>query len=246
MMRLFKTQTVQSLREWLEIATKRLSDAAKERIAVEIEAHHAESINGHLANGLSRTEAQAAALAELGDARTARKHFRQRHLTEFEAGCIKVIQLEARRKHYLLLKYGSFCLCVVPQVSAGRTAGTLAYIALGFIVLIALPTASYIISRRREAERYVRSLVLLSSVNGMTPAMAVVTILRPDFHGAVFVWSSVAGRVFDSAFFFLVVLLSLRVIRLWRKLKSVSEPWNQLTPADIAPPPSFIDFIRGR
>jgi hypothetical protein len=44
------------LHAWLRIATKGLATRAKERIRLEIEAHHAEAVSDHLRKGLSESD----------------------------------------------------------------------------------------------------------------------------------------------------------------------------------------------
>jgi hypothetical protein len=73
------------LQAWLRIATRGLAARAKERIRLEIEAHHAEAVSDHLRKGLSESDARSAALAELGDADKAAKCLRERHLSTREA-----------------------------------------------------------------------------------------------------------------------------------------------------------------
>jgi hypothetical protein len=81
----------QELTAWVLLATYGLVAPARERIKREIEAHYAEAVDGHLAEGLSRNEAEAVSLLELGEIRDAAKAFRKRHLTEEE-----VISLHGR------------------------------------------------------------------------------------------------------------------------------------------------------
>jgi hypothetical protein len=242
-----KKPPLQTVSEWLETATKRLSAPAKERIAVEIEAHYSEAVNNLMAGGMPKPEAHFAALSELGDPRDAGKSFRQRHLTENEAGSVKAIQLEAYRKRPLSLKYAMFTLMVFPRMWEARMAFAVDLVLIvAFVVLVAMPTVSFVISRRHETNSKVRFLVLLNSISGYGPAMAFSFVCVPNLTGTAVPWRWVAGDTFDYVFLFAVFLWSLGTIRLWRKLKSVSEPWNQLTPADVAPAPSIIDFIRGR
>ncbi len=78
-------QKPRNLAEWLETATWYLVPAAEARIRAEIEAHYTEAIKAHLAGGASEPAAQAAALADLGDAHAAARRFRREHLTEKDA-----------------------------------------------------------------------------------------------------------------------------------------------------------------
>jgi hypothetical protein len=81
-------QSPQNLSEWLEIAPRDLVSSAQARIRAEIEAHYAEAVRAHMVQGLSEPDAQAQALADLGDARAAARRFRQEHLTTMEANIV--------------------------------------------------------------------------------------------------------------------------------------------------------------
>ncbi len=96
-MRLFPTPKAVSVSDWLELATNRLAAPARKRIGLEIEAHYAEAVRAHVEEGMSEWEAQAAALAELGDAWAAARRFRKQHLTEGEAQNVESMIKNARR-----------------------------------------------------------------------------------------------------------------------------------------------------
>src|ERR1700722_9351116 len=98
-----ETPSVQSLAEWLEIATAKLSSPAQERIRTEIEAHFTESVECHQVAGFSDVEARLEAVAELGDPRIAAKRFRKRHLTEKEEKRLRQISKYSRGLVWLLL-----------------------------------------------------------------------------------------------------------------------------------------------
>src|SRR5271157_4706339 len=84
------------LYEWLDIATAELIPPAKRRIRLEIEEHFAAAVESHTAKGCPEIDAQSTALAELGDATVAAKHFRSRHLTEKEARYMARILRDSR------------------------------------------------------------------------------------------------------------------------------------------------------
>lgn len=107
-MSLFQKPQPQTLPEWLEIATRKLTDVSKDRIRLEIEAHYAEAVEAHRENGLSESTAQTSALAELGDAKAAGKRFRKRHVTERDAQTLKTADKKGRSFGYLLLSYLNF------------------------------------------------------------------------------------------------------------------------------------------
>jgi len=84
-MNLFRKPTPQNLCNWLNSASWGLVSSAQARIRTEIEAHYAESVQAHVGRGLTESAAQAAALAELGDAYAAGKRFRREYLTVEDA-----------------------------------------------------------------------------------------------------------------------------------------------------------------
>jgi hypothetical protein len=63
------------------MATRDLMPSAQARVRPEIEAHYAEAVASHLKDGLPEPAAQAAALADLGDAQVAARRFQKEHLT---------------------------------------------------------------------------------------------------------------------------------------------------------------------
>ena len=83
--------SVRNVDDWLVIATKDLAPAARVRICAEIEAHFADGLEGHQAEGRSLAQAHQAVLAELGDPFAAGKRFRKRHLTVKEAAFIQTL-----------------------------------------------------------------------------------------------------------------------------------------------------------
>ena len=96
MMNIFRKPPAQNLTEWLKIATKKLVSQARQRVWADVTLHYEEAVEGHLQSGSPIEAAQAAALAELGDARVAARRFRRTHLTETEyrkvAGLLKSFQ----------------------------------------------------------------------------------------------------------------------------------------------------------
>src|SRR5260221_4530169 len=81
----YPTRKLESLSKWLEIATKGLATAGKQRITQEIEAHFADAVEARVSQGKPEGVAKANALAELGDPTAAGKRFRKKHFTEKEA-----------------------------------------------------------------------------------------------------------------------------------------------------------------
>ena len=77
-----------NLAEWLDQAIGGLVPSAQARVRAEIEAHYTEAVKSHLESGAPEPVAQAAALADLGDAPVAARRFSREHLTIREANGI--------------------------------------------------------------------------------------------------------------------------------------------------------------
>jgi hypothetical protein len=92
---------VASLAEWLEIATEGLAVPGRQRVRREIGSHFAQAVKAHMAEGESEPVAEINALEELGDAKTARRNFRKRHLTNEEQQQLATLRGMARSKFVL-------------------------------------------------------------------------------------------------------------------------------------------------
>jgi hypothetical protein len=135
------------LQAWLRIATQGLATRAKERIRLEIEAHHSEAVSDHLRKGLSECDARSAALAELGNARKAAKCFRERHLTAREAVGVEWAFSRQGNRWWLLSNY-IYCACLFFAVKTQyRT--LLVPLAVLFIATVIIPTFNFVMIRRK-------------------------------------------------------------------------------------------------
>jgi uncharacterized membrane protein len=118
---------------WLEIATDGLEESATQRIANEIEAHYAESVNAHVAAGGSEECAQTNALSELGDPKRAAAEFKKNHLTESEAEWMQRVERTAAQPLFSrhILWFGIFSIALVLLwLGVDQTRGILIFIAL--------------------------------------------------------------------------------------------------------------------
>lgn len=141
----------QNLSDWLRIATWRLSDCAKERIRTEIEAHYSQSVEAHHENGLSESAAQAAALLELGDPEAAGKRFRKQHLTESESEKLEKLDKRARSIWNLLGCYFVFCVFTFWGNRLAHHHSLPLYLVFASLVMVALPTLSFLVARYCKA-----------------------------------------------------------------------------------------------
>jgi hypothetical protein len=180
----FKNKKVERLSEWLEIATKGLAQAGKQRIAQEIEAHFAESVDAHLTQGEPEQVAQANALAELGDPRAAGKRFRRKHLTQWEAKRLGQLQKYAGSSKSLLLTYFIWTSCYFGTVrksglSAERLKSHLILFLFGFFLCgFVLPTISFIIVRGHWFRRKVALVALVMFIGAPVMGLAFALFLN--------------------------------------------------------------------
>lgn len=173
-MKMVPRHQTQTFSEWLEVATHKLCAPAKERIGAEIEAHYAEAVEAHLQSGMQESAARAAAVAGLGDARVAAKGFRRQHLTEWQAESVKWMVKETRSVWVLL---GCYFMSVVNLFQLWLEGSRLyrspfMCAAIDLLALVAIPTASFILTRRKGRKVNLRLLILVRCVSGIIPGMA--------------------------------------------------------------------------
>jgi hypothetical protein len=146
-----KVPPPKNLGQWLEIATYDLVAPAKERIRTEIEAHYAEAVADHMAHeGVSKADAETAALAELGDAPAAAKKFRKQYLTESEvSGNERLIKMFRR---WIFPLGWSFFFFFSLFAHLFRKKESIPILIFQFIVYVALPTILFILARRQNVK----------------------------------------------------------------------------------------------
>ena len=172
-MSIFREPGPQDVSEWLEIATEKLAPAAKERIRAEIVSHYDEAVDGHLQNGLPRSAAHAAALAELGDAKAAATGFRRAHLTKFEFRIVVRMLKSGQHNLWVLLVKVAFWLGTgwwIYYFPVGFS--ILTYIVLGLFIVYEIFT--FLLARRRS----LRLLVLMVSVSYLNYGVFWLTIFN--------------------------------------------------------------------
>jgi hypothetical protein len=211
-----ETPRVQSLCEWLQIATDKLSALAKERIWLEIEAHFADSVESHQAAGRSETEAGVAALAELGDPDAAAKHFRRRHLTEKDTKRVGQISKSWRRPFWLLVGYATDALLYFYFLHVfKRLHAPLFFPAFGIFMCAVLQTIGFFVARGKNSRPDIRLLVLIQ-------------ILAYGCLMLFFVWLGIWGD-WGPCFPMSIFLIRSFVpdLRLWLKLGQVDGVWPE-------------------
>jgi hypothetical protein len=227
-MSIFKKGEVRTLSEWLEVATRRLADPAKERIRTEIKVHHAEAVARLTEDGLSNPAAEEEALVELGDAKAAAKRFRKSHLTKWEAGVVKTDLKRGRSVFCLLVNWILFTALTLSQLDRPanaliRSKHAVLFLVLEFLVLIAFPTAAFFIAKIGWGKPNIRLLLLVDSFSGPTPAWALACLFGPAFPewlAAIFSLEAIA--------------LGLVSLKVWKKLGKVGDIWSEVPPAEAA------------
>lgn len=212
-MSMFQNPNPQNLDEWLEMATKKLVFAARQRIWAEVTSHYEEAVEGHLQNGLPLALAQEASLAELGDAKAAGRRFRRTHLT----------LLEFRKVHGLLSSYQpslwvhvcGFLGCWWLALGLGRLRFSV-FSVIGVVSLfIVYETVAFVLTRHKTPRRVVQMemggwIILGLVLAGMFPPLPL--------------------RGWPGLFFLLVFLNAIGNIlyyfRLGNKLGKAGEEWK--------------------
>jgi hypothetical protein len=179
-MMLFRKTNVQNVSEWLEATTRKLAPAAQERVRLEIEAHHAESMAAHVQAGLSKNDAEAAALAELGDVRQAARRFSRQYLTARQARNLEAWDKNSRSLRQLAIYHALFFMFAL---YLSRTLPIFAArLPLLFLFLVALPTSAFFLARSKGGYPNGWLCALIRSCNGHQLGMLFLFafLMRPD------------------------------------------------------------------
>ncbi len=211
---------IQTFSKWVEIATDKLSLAAKERITQEIEAHFREAVESHIAAGMTDAQAETRTLADLGDAKAAAKRFRKIHLTESEAEQLQKRLRWARSLWTLSAIYAS-CLGILYCSSSLRKDHlTFTIIQILAVNLSIWASLSCWVARQMGSH----SLRILLTIE------IVFSFLSPFLLGIVYY------HLFEIwCFVYAVVMVVcpnslLRSFRLWFKIRRVSDVNRELQP----------------
>ena len=211
---IFKNPEPKGLAEWLEIAAEGIASTGKERITREIEVHFTEAVESHLAQGETEEAVKDNALRDLGDAKTARRKFRKRHLTAKEEHRLDMFQYEAGSKLalviFLILDFGGMV-----AVLAMRPKGTLIFCVLIFLAVMVFPIFTFWKLRQPESKSKLYSASLLES-----------------FQTAFFclVFALLACVRFKGSFFCGMILMTVWIPRLfqsfwtWKKFRKNESP----------------------
>ena len=219
---------------WLRIATEGLATRAKERIRLEIEAHHAEAVSDHLRKGLSESDARRAALAELGNARKAAKCFRERHLTTREAEGLERTFSRQGSRWWLLFNY-IYCACLFFAVKT-HYRSFLVPLAVVFIATVIIPTFNFVMVRRKTqnvCSSMLREIVVwyayLFSLFYFVYGLQALLSAAFDSHAVTGHGAPFQSYLLAGFSFFLVISCSfIPALRGWLRLRRVANVWDEL------------------
>ena len=211
----FRKNTPQDLDGWLEVATKWLVVPARKRIRSEIEAHYAEAVAAHVTEGLSESDANAAALADLGDAKSAARRLCKQHITKWEARQINHTVLFAKNCPWLLVNYALLFVCFLAAQEQNYQFRTVSLL-ISVLMLGLFPSVAFFVVRR-EGSRAASKLLLL------VPPL----------------WSIFFGVCADEVWrlgwlLFLFATQYWANLLTWRKLRNSGDAWQEVSPSSIA------------
>ena len=217
--------SVRNVDDWLVIATKDLAPVGKVRICAEIEAHFADGVESHLAEGHSLAQSRDAVLAELGDPFSAGKRFRKRHLTVKEAAFIQTLisRFYVIRLVALLIINAGFPLFAILTLWHPPSLVRIILVATIAALVTTIAIASFIISHRRTAKA-IRFAVGIELIDKIFPLC---------WSWLIFRLSGLSGH-WTLLFYGLGAIIacgaSWRTFRLWLKTRGSSDVLSEAEP----------------
>jgi hypothetical protein len=163
---------MQTLEQWLEVATRGLCESAAERVRAEIGEHYASALESAALDGVDPLDADRLAVDALGDAKIANRQYRRVLLTESEEDVLRRCASRGGRLwHRTLVVLSAVLLVVVPISTLGVAKYTCAAI-LVEALLRAIPVASIRAGWVVRILRWVNSLVFYTMWFASTLAFA--------------------------------------------------------------------------
>lgn len=214
-MSIFQQPKPETLSEWLDVATRKLSTAAKARICSEIEAHFVEAVDEHMQNGSSDAVAQSLALEQLGDPKAAARRFRKHHLTEKDAKLVVQLINESKSVIDLLTHYGLFIIAILMSLDPGTHVRL--YLALELLLLVLFPTVAFLMVRIHQSKGNIRLMLLTRTVGGYLPGLLVFQCFLEQ------------GRFVVLLNCCAFVCYSTMYLPLWKKLGCITDDWAEAT-----------------
>jgi hypothetical protein len=169
------------------MATKGIAAAGQERIAREIETHFAEAVEARSAQGETKPVAQANALRQLGNAKSARRRFHKRHLTEREEKQIAALQNMATSRNRLALSFSMGFAFIFSVLLANRSNGLLFCIPI-FLGSIVLPMLAFRRLSQPANKSKLSSMLLIWSVPATSSLCLVFALIALDIKMPLLIW----------------------------------------------------------
>jgi hypothetical protein len=214
---IFKAPQPKNLAEWLEIATDGLAAPGRERITREIEAHYAAAVESHLAQCESEPVAQVSALEELGDAKTARRSFRKRHLTKQQEDWLEEFRHEGGSRIwlaiFLLLGFAMEATVVIKLHPKQSLLETISCCGVIFLVCMVLPTVTFWRLRQPENKSNLPSVSAIAVTQMALTCMGFVLLAFVISRGFVFLFFLPAWSI-----------NLIRSFRAWKKIHRSENP----------------------
>ncbi|HTB63350.1 MAG TPA: hypothetical protein VK737_07145 [Opitutales bacterium] len=217
---LFKSPT--NIVDWLDTATCRLVPSAQARVRAEIEAHYAAAVQTHLIAGSTEIAAHAAALADLGDVKTAARRFQGGHLTKQDAvqinWCLRYAFVLVVAALGMLLPVITLCLPSQPSLPNYDASGIQAAIMLSLLLMtITAGIAVQVLVWRKITAATMRQSLLLYAV--FTLSLGGLFVMIGDGHGIT------PALTFNDNLVMIVYFayIGFHFLHLRQKLKSVNE-----------------------
>jgi len=113
---------MQTLEQWLSVATRGLCDAAAERVRAEIGEHYASALESAGTADVDPLDVERRAVAALGDAKTANRQYRRVLLTEGEDALLRGLTSMSRRLWTgIFILLAAVALVAIPVSTLGYT-----------------------------------------------------------------------------------------------------------------------------
>jgi len=156
--------SVPALESWINQACCGLSAASSDQVRKEIIEHYESALESHLDRGVTPEEAERAAVASLGDARTTNREYRRVLLTKAEARLLREGNWEAHafcsirlRRWFFLLPGAGFGGAIAALVYGNAYVASLLLLGLaGVLFLFAAPFLPIYTKTRSRVVRYLR------------------------------------------------------------------------------------------
>jgi len=243
-------QKPQSLAAWLDIATWAVVSSAQARIKAEIEAHYAEAVKSHLERGSSESQAQVAALTDLGNPYAAARRFNREYLTEKDAGqiaeCLNTSRSYFPGAMFLMLILALTVLATArslffPDTSPITLIFQLGAMVVAVLVMIKCNRSACALAGQKPTPAILCQIFLFRAISIFAWAVLIGSFINTNYSSArdrinepgdaYFFWTDLILHVVGLATLLcLGAFIALKFLRLRRKLQSADSEELDLPP----------------